>query len=361
MTFPLWRFLCVFSLFAVAVGCAKRETPVDRATRAQTLLRAIDVDPPDLDPHVVTGIAEAKIFSALFERLVRLDEQTQRPLPALAASWDISPDGLVYTFQLRPHAQWSNGEPITAPDCIATWRRVLTPSLASDNAYQFYCIKGAEAFHKSTGEFSAVGLTAPDEHTLRVTLERPMPYFLSVLDQSVWSPLHVRSIAAAGDAYRRGTPWTRPKNMVTSGAFVLKDWVPSQRVRVEKSPTFWNAAQVRLNAIEFFPMDSAETQERAFRAGQLHATDQLPVSKVAAYRANQSQVLRTDPYFNTYFLRFNTRRPPFDDPRVRRALSLAIDRTALATKVLLAGQLPAATFVAPGLSDYHAPAFPLTD
>ncbi len=349
------------AVLVATAGCAKRETPVDRATREQTLLRAIDVDPPDLDPQVVTGIAEAKIFSALFERLVRLDEVTQRPLPALAESWDLSPDGLIYTFHLRPNARWSNGETITAQDCITTWQRVLTPSLASDNAYQFYCIKGAEAFHKSGANFSSVGLAAPDPHTLRVTLERPMPYFLSVLDQSVWSPLHVRSIAAVGDAYRRGTAWTRPKNMVTSGPFVLKEWISGQRVRVEKSPTFWNAAKVRLNAIEFFPMDSAETQERAFRSGQLHATDQLPVSKVATYRSNQSPLLRTDPYFNTYFLRFNTRRPPFDDPRVRRALSLAIDRTALAEKVLLAGQKPAATFVAPGLTDYQAPPWPLTD
>ena len=344
-----------------ATSCAKRELPVDRATREQTLLRAIDVDPSDLDPHVVVGIAEGKIFSALFDRLVRTDEKTLRPVPALAARWDISPDGLTYTFHLRPTARWSNGEPLTAQDCIDSWRRALTPSLAADYAYQFYCIKGAEAFNKSTADFSAVGLAALDAHTVRITLERPLPYFIGLLDQSVWSPLPVRTIAAHGDLYRRGNAWTRPGKMVTNGPFTLKEWVPSQHIRVEKSETYWNAANVRLRAMVFYPIESADTQERAFRAGQLHVTDQLPMNKVSAYRSNQSQLLRTDTYFNTYFLRFNVRRPPFDDPRVRRALSLALDRQALSSKILLAGQTPAAAFTPPGLSDYTPPARPFTD
>lgn len=154
---------------------------------------------------------------------------------------------------------------------------------------------------------------------------------------------------------------TRPQNMVTSGPFTLKEWVPAQHIRLEKSPAYWNAANVRLRAMVFFPIESADTQERAFRAGQLHVTDQLPMSKVSAYRANQPQLLRTDTYLNTYFLRFNVSRPPFDDPRVRRALSLALDRQALSSKILLAGQTPAAAFTPPGLSDYTPPARPFTD
>jgi oligopeptide transport system substrate-binding protein len=349
----LWLLASGLSLL-VSAGCAKRELPVDRATREQTLLRAIDVDPSDLDPHIVVGIAEGKIFSALFDRLVRTDGKTLRPIPALAASWEISPDGLVYTFHLRPNARWSNGEPLTAQDCIDSWRRALTPSLAADYAYQFYCIKGAEAFNKSTADFSTVGLAAPDAHTVRITLEQPLPYFIGLLDQSVWSPLNLRAIAAHGDPYRRGSAWTRPQNMVTSGPFTLKEWVPAQHILLEKSPTYWNAANVRLRAMDFFPIEGADTQERAFRAGQLHVTDQLPMSKVATYRSNQPQLLRTDAYFNV-------RHAPFDDPRVRRALSLALDRQALATKILLAGQTPATAFTPPGLSDYTPPTGPFTD
>lgn len=343
------------------ISCSKRETLAERGTRAQTLYRAIDEDPPDLDPHIVTGIAESKILSALFDPLVRLDSETLRPAPALAERWEISDDGLVYIFHLRANAHWSNGDPLTAQDCVDTWRRILTPTLAADYAGQFYCIKGAEAFNKSTGDFSAVGLAAPDALTLRVTLAHPMPYFLGLLDQNNWSPLHVRSIAAHGDPYRRGNPWTRPQNMVTSGPFVLKEWVAGQHILLEKSPTYWNAARIRLHAIDYFPMDNADTQERAFRAGQLHVTDQIPLSKVSVYRERQPQLLRTDPYLNTFYLRFNTRHAPLDDPRVRLALSLAIDRQALTQRILRSGQQPAATFVPPGLPDYRAPARPLSD
>lgn len=341
------------------LASCKRESRVERAIAEQTLYRAIDVDPADLDPQAVTGIAESKVLTALFEPLVRLDAETLHPVPALAERWEISADGTVYTFHLRANARWSNGEPITAQDCIDTWKRILTPSLAAEYAPQLYYIQGAEAFHKGKGDFAAVGLAAPDAHTLRVTLGQPVPYFLGLLDQPNWAPLNVRAIAAVGDPYRRGTAWTRPEHMVTSGPFVLKTWANGQHILVEKSPTYWNAANVKLHAIDFFPMDSADTQDRSFRAGQLHATDMLPVSKVTSYRGNPA--LRTDPYLNTYFLRFNVRKPPLDDARVRRALSLAIDREGFTKKVLLAGQQPAAALVPPGLPDYTPPVRPLTD
>jgi oligopeptide transport system substrate-binding protein len=343
------------------VSCSKRETDVSRGDRAQILYRSAGGDVADLDPHIVPGIAEGKIIAPLFEPLVGSDEAA-RPEPALAESWDLSPDGLTYTFHLRAGLKWSNGEPLTAQDCVDSWRRILTPSLAADYAYLFYVIKGAENFHQGRqADFAQVGLAAPDPQTLRVTLEHPVPYFLQLLPNTPWRPVNVRSIAAVGDAYRRGTPWTRPGRIVTSGPFMLKAWTTNDRVVVVKSPTYWDQARVRLTEIDFALADNEDTEVLAFRSGQRHVTEALPPSKIAAYRQQSPALLRTDPYFNTFFFRFNTRRAPFTDQRVRAALSLAIDRTLLAEKILQGGQRPAPTFVHPLTPGYTPPEAPLID
>lgn len=357
-------FFCVLLCLFVAMnpGCAKRETEVAKGNRTGTFHCSIGSEPTDLDPHVVTGIGEAKVIHCLFEPLVSFDPQTLKPVPALAASWDISPDGLTYTFHLQPKAVWSNGEPITGQDCVDSWRRMLTPSLGADYAYLFYLIKGAEDFNKGrTADFPTVGLAAPDAHTFVVKLVQPAPYFLQILLNSPWRPLNVRSIMAVGDAYRRGTPWTRLGRIVTSGPFQLKEWSPSERLVVEKSPVYWDKDNVRLNTIVFYPIDNTDAEERAFRAGQLHVTYNLSISKIAAYRRDHPADLRIDDYVNTFFFRFNTRHAPLDDSRLRLALSLAIDRQLIADKVLQGGQRPAPSLVPPEIPGYTPAALPLHD
>ena len=354
---------CLFMCFVglLLSSCAKHETEVARSNRTGVLHCSIGSEPTDLDPHIVTSLAEAKVLPALFEGLVSFDPATLAPVPALAERWDISPDGLVYTFHLRP-AQWSNGDQITAQDCLDSWRRILTPTLAADYAYLFYIIRGAEDFNKGrTRDFALVGLAAPDPCTFIVTLAHPAPYFLQILLNVPWRPVHVRSIAAIGDVYRRGTPWTQAGRLVSSGPFVLKEWSPQQRIVVEKSPTYWDRAHVSLNAIHFYPTDSVDAEERAFRAGQLHVTYSLSLAKVATYRRDQPASLRIDDYVDTYFFRFNTRHAPLDDPRIRRALSLALDRTALAHQILNGDQQPATTFVPPTMPGYTPPARPVRD
>jgi len=355
------RRVVILCLLSVALGllwasCARRESIVERANREGVLHMSVGSEPTDLDPHTVTGLGDAKVIASLFEPLVTFEPVTLAPKPALAESWEISADSLTYTFHLRAYARWSNGESITAQDCIDSWRRVLTPSLAADYAYLFYILRGAEAFHKGqTTDFSTVGLAAPEPRTLVVTLAHPAPYFLQILLNSPWRPVNVRAIAASGDAYRRGTPWTRPGNLVSSGPFVLKEWKPHQHILVEKSPTYWDQASVRLNAIRFYPTDSMESEERAYRAGQLHATWSLPLSKVLPLQSEKSPALRIDPILETYFFRLNVRRAPLDDVRIRRALSLAIDRETIARKILPGGRQPAATFVSPLLMGYTPP------
>ena len=354
---PLRLAGVLFGLMALLNGsCARRATTVDQATQAGVLHLSVGSEPTDLDPQTVTGLGDAKIIAALFEPIVTFDPVTLAPRPALAERWEISPDGLVYTFHLRPTARWSNGDPITAEDCIASWRRILTPTLAADYAYFFYIIRGAESFHKGqTTDFSTVGLAAPDPRTLVVTLAHPAPYFLQILLNSPWRPLNVRSIAAVGDAYRRGTPWTRPRKLISSGPFILKEWKPHQHILVEKSLTYWDHATVRLNAIQFYPIDSMDAEERAFRAGQLHGTWALPLSKILPLQQEKSPALRIDPILETYFFRLNVRRAPLTDQRIRRALSLAIDREAIAQKILPGGRQPAPTLISSVIPGYTPP------
>jgi oligopeptide transport system substrate-binding protein len=310
-----------------------------------------------LDPQTVSSTNDARIIQSLFEPLVSYEPSTLVPVPALAERWEISADGLTYTFHLRADSRWSNGDPITAQDCVESWRRILTPSLGAEFAYFLYILRGAESFNKGlTTEFGSVGVRAHDAHTLVVTLAHPAPYFLQILLNSPWRPVHLRSIAAAGNPYHRGTRWTLPGLLVSSGPFVLKEWALNRRVVVEKSPTYWDRSRVGLNAIHFYPIDNIDAEERAFRAGQLHMTWALPLAKTVALERQKSPVLRIDPLLETQFFRVNLRRPPLDDVRVRRALGLAIDRDLLVAKILPGGRRAASTFVPPLLADYNPPA-----
>jgi oligopeptide transport system substrate-binding protein len=352
--------LCLFA--AILFGCSRRETSVEAGNRDQILHRGIGSEVGDLDPQLAANIAEGDIASALFEGLVVEDPVDLHPVPGVAESWEISPDQLTYLFHLRAGARWSNGNPVTAQDFVASWKRILTPSLGASNADLLHLVQGAEGFHKGlTKDFGSVGVTAVDAHTLRVRLEHPAPYFLSLLTNAAWLPVPAAVIAANGPPTERGNRWARPETMVGNGPFTLKSWETNQRIVVEKSLTYWDAAAVRLQAIDFYPIESGDAEERAFRSGQLHVTYVLPYGKVDAYRRDAPQFLRTDPYLNTYFFRFNLRRPPFGDDRVRRALSQAIDRTAITEKILHGGQQPATAITPPGLPGYTPPAGLPTD
>lgn len=355
---PLRRLVpglcCLIFLLA---GCARRESVADRDARTGILHFSIGAEPADLDPQTVTSTNDSKIIQALFDPLVSYEPGTLAPVPGLAERWEISPDGLVYTFHLRADAKWSNGDPLTAQDCVESWKRILSPALGAEYAYFLYLLRGAEAFHKGqTRDFGTVGARAADARTLVVTLAYPAPYFLQILLNSPWRPVHVRSIAAVGDPLQRGTKWTLPGALVGSGPFVLKEWSLNRRVVVEKSPTYWDRARVRLNAIHFYPIDQMDAEERAFRAGQLHLTWAVPLAKVQPLQREGAPTLRLDPLLETHFFRLNTRVAPLDDVRVRRALALAVDRDALATKILPGGRQPAPTFVPSFLAGYTPPA-----
>ncbi len=330
--------------------------------RTGTLLVGNPAEPQDLDPQLLTAGTEYDIIVALCEGLCVLDERTSQPEPAAAAAWEVSADGLVYTFHLRPAARWSNGDPLTAQDFVASWRRALTPAFASENAYLLYPLKNAAALNAGRlADFSLLGAEARDDHTLRLTLESPTPYLPALTALPVWFPVNPRVLAKFGALNERHPAWTRPENFVGNGPFTLTEWTPNARLVATKSPTYWDAARVRLDRIIFLTTESTDVDERNFRAGQVHITAGLPAAKIDNYRATNPAALRTDPFLQAIFLRFNTTRPPFTDARVRRAFSLAIDRDAIANRVLRGGQAPARSFTPPNLAGYTARASVPTD
>ena len=350
-------FLCLFALFVAipfgSIGCLKRETAVERGNREQILHRGMGPEVADLDPQLATTANDYTVLSALFEGLVAEDPQTLAPVPGVAERWELSPDALTYTFHLRANARWSNGDKVTARDFLGSWQRVLTPALAADNAYLLYIVQNAEAFHKGQlADFSQVGFSAPDDRTVRITLEHPAAYFLSLLQHWVWWPVHLPTIAKSGSIHERGNRWALPETFVGNGPFNLKEWRTGQHIDVVKSETYWGAAFVHLNGIRFHPIEDLNSEERAFRSGQLHLTEALPVAKVDAYRREHPELLRIDAYLGTYYYTLNTNRPFLNETKVRRALALSVDRVGIAEKILRGGQVPATTFTPPGTAGY---------
>ena len=357
------RRLLFWLVISVALtGCTRRESAVDAAIATKTLLIGNLAEPADLDPHLVTAYTDQNITIALFEGLTAIDEATARAVPAVAERWDVSADALTYTFHLRPTARWSNGEPVTAHDFVYSIQRILAPQLAAENAYMLWSIKNAQPFNAGREtDFGAVGVTSVDDQTLRITLERPTPYLLALAAHPTWFPVHRPTIEKFGRIDERSTAWTRPGNLVGNGAFSLTEWSPNARITVAKNPHYWDAAQNQLEQVVFFPTDNPDAEERAFRAGQLHLTFGLPVEKIAGYRERTPEQLRLDPFLQTYFLRFNVTRAPLDNPKVRRALSLAIDRAVIAQHVLRDSRMPALHLTPPNCAGYTSRATVETD
>lgn len=352
----LVRLLGVSLVLALAGGCTRRETAVQRATAEKMLLLGNAAEPRDLDPHIVDAATDMNILVALFEGLTVFDEATMAPLPGVAERWDISADGLVYTFHLRPTARWSDGHPLTAGDFAYSFRRILTPALGAQYSYMLYAIRNAEAFNAGRiTDFGAVGVAALDDQTLRITLERPTPYLLALAAHGTWLPVDRRTIEKSGRLEQRDSGWTRAGRLVGNGPFVLQEWTPNARIVVRRNPHYWDNARNHLEGVTFFPIATGDIEERDFRAGQLHVTWDMPSTKIAAYRQHQPSALRLKPQLNLIYFNFNVHRAPFDNPKVRRALSLSIDRAALADRVMNGALVACGTFVPPHCGEYVSP------
>lgn len=313
-----------------------------------------------LDPATVSGQAEGRVAMALFEGLTVKHPETLAPLPGVAERWEISPDGLTYTFHLRA-ARWSNADPLTAEDFLFSWRRLLAPETAAPFAYQLWCVRGAEAFSKSAPEerearWREVGLSAPDARTLVVELARPTAYFLALTSSHPLFPVHRASLEAAQRRFPESwqSAWVRAGSLVSNGPFRLVERRVNDRLRLVRNPEYWDVASVALRSIDVLALEHIGTGLNLYLAGEVDWIDRVPAALVPHLRRRPD--FQAAPYLASYFYRVNVTRPPLDDVRVRRALALAIDRRALCEGILRKGEPPSWSLTPPGLAGYPRPA-----
>ncbi|MEQ8409500.1 MAG: peptide ABC transporter substrate-binding protein [Gammaproteobacteria bacterium] len=354
-----WRIGLVAAVLLLLVGCGGGEDGLTRVQQGNldgVLHFGNGIEPEGLDPHIVTGNAENKIVSALFEGLVGKNPETLEVEPGVAETWEISEDGTLYTFHIRDDARWSNGDPVTAVDFHWSWNRILEPELGAQYNYNLFPIANAEEYANGTiDDFSQVGVTVVDDHTLQVQLKTPTPFFLQLLDHYSTFPVHRPTIEAHGAMTDRLSPWARAGNLVGNGPFNLTEWQINSHVRVEKNDTYWDADAIDLNAIVFYPTENLVTEDRMFRDGQLHRTAEIVLDRIPVYRAERPEIVHIEPWLGTYFYMFNTTEPPFDDVRVRKALAMAIDRDLLDESVMQGIVEPAYALVPPGTLGYQPP------
>ena len=349
-------FYSVVLILFIVASCSESVNPVDSGLENQIYHHGNGSEPQGLDPHIVTGVPEHHILISLCEGLTIPNPNPNDMngyMAGTAESWSISDDGTEYIFNINKNAKWSNGEPVTADDFVWSWKRILTASLGSQYPDMLYYLEGAYEYHNGLiDDFDQVGVKSIDEHTLQVNLKNPTPFFLGLLSHySTW-PVHKDTVLKFGDIDDRNGEWTRPGNFVCNGPFQLKTWELNNKIVVEKNPHYYDASMVRLNEIHYYPVSNVMTEDRMFRAGQLHLTSTLPSQKCPIY-IEENPNLRIDPYMGTYFYRINTENEVLKDIKVRKALAYSIDRQLLVDKVTKCGQIPAYSFTPPGTNGYQ--------
>ena len=348
---PTARRLLFFSLVMTLLsGCGR---PPDRAD----LVVINGGEPDSIDPAKIRGQPEGRIAYALFEGLTRYNAAGNTE-PGVAERWEISEDGLKYTFHLRDGVQWSNGDPITAGDFLWSWLRALREPEA-EYKYQFYYIRGAEAYGEAKDNASrppddSVAIRAPDARTFTVELKNPTPFFLDLTVFYTLMPIHRASVEAAE---KSGVSWLRPGILINNGPFLFTEWRLQDRIRLTRNPRYWDTANTKLNTVDVLPAPSPNTAFNFYHSGvadiimdkSLVPTSLVPdLKKRADYHAT--------PILATYFIRYNVKRAPFTDVRVRKAFSMVVDKTLLTEKVTQAGEPVTDAFVPPGTAGYQPPA-----
>jgi len=326
----------------VCLGCGLA-AGVSQAQARQTLVYNLQTEPETLDPAKATGIPEADVILNCMDGLVSNDADG-RAIPALAQSWEITSDGLTYTFHLR-EAKWSNGDPVAARDFVESWIRVLAPETAAEYASQLYYIAGARAFNEGrTSDSSTVAIRALDDRTLRVVLTDPAPYFLSMLAHTVFMPFHRKTAALTPREWR-----IDPPAYLCTGPFRLWKWESQSRIVLERNPLYWDAKSVALDELVMMMIPIESSAWAAFESGQLDLAGRPPLSVVKRLKAENR--IRFAPTIGCYYVNFNCKAKPFDDPRVRRALALAIDRRLITQFITQSSEKPALALVPPGIKD----------
>lgn len=310
-------------------------------------------DPQTLDPAIMTGQPEGRIALQIFEGLTVYNPETLEPAPGVAERWEMSRDGKTYTFYLRTNAVWSDGVPVTAETFRYSFLRTLAPATAAEYAYHLWVIKNAEAYTRGQTNPEAVGIDVVDTHTLRIRLEAPTAFFLDLTSFHSYLPVPQHKVEAFGNR------WTRPENIACNGPFVLKEWKSKSHVKMAKNPAYWDKDRVKLNTLYFYAYEEPATALEMFLNHELDWVDSVPTERIEAMKKHPD--FQSSPYLGTYFYNLNVTDPVLKDVRVRRALSLSIDRESICEYVLKLGQIPAYGFVPAFMPGYVSPVKPQKD
>ncbi|HXZ59167.1 MAG TPA: peptide ABC transporter substrate-binding protein [Steroidobacteraceae bacterium] len=315
------------------------------------LVRGGGPDPDSLDPQKVRGFEAQSIVRDLCEGLTTLDHSAA-VAPGVASHWSVSADGRIYTFTLRPEARWSNGDRVVGADFVAGLRRLVDPATASGYAQYADVIVNTDDIVAGRKPPESLGIAAPDDSTVVVTLAAPAPYLPALLSHPSTCPVHRPTLANHPDAYSRAGV------MVANGAFVLKEWVQGSYVLATRNHRYWNDAATRLAAVKYLIIPDENAELARYRGGELEITAVVPRGQFDWIKEHLGGQLHVSPQLTTYYYGFNLRRAPFaQQPQLRRALSLVIDREKLASLVLRVGELPAYGWVPPGIAGYTPQSF----
>ncbi|MBJ8384554.1 oligopeptide ABC transporter substrate-binding protein OppA [Citrobacter cronae] len=308
----------------------------------QTLVRNNGSEVQSLDPHKIEGVPESNINRDLFEGLL-ISDVDGKPSPGVAEKWD-NKDFKVWTFHLRKDAKWSDGTPVTAQDFVYSWQRLANPNTASPYAsyLQYGHIVNIDDIIAGKKPVTDLGVKAIDDHTFEVTLSEPVPYFYKLLVHSSVSPVPKAAVEKYGDK------WTQPANIVTNGAYKLKDWVVNERIVLERNTNYWDNAKTVINQVTYLPISSEVTDVNRYRSGEIDMTyNNMPIELFQKLKKEIPNEVHVDPYLCTYYYEINNQKAPFNDVRVRTALKLAMDRDIIVNKVKNQGDLPAYSFTPP--------------
>lgn len=300
-------------------------------------------EPQSIDPQIAEGVPGSHIMRDLFEGLVA-EDKAGKLVPGAAESWEISEDGLTYTFKLRD-TTWTDGTPVTADDVVYGWRRAVNPATGTNYAFLLYPVENAEAIaNGEEKDFSKLGVKALDDKTLEVKLNGPTPYFLGMLTHSISYPVPKATVE------KHGNSWTKPENIVSNGPFKMTSWVPQASMELVKSDSYWDKDVVKLDKVIYYPTENQNSELKRFRAGELDWTYEVPNDQVKFIKKELADDFYVSNYLGTYYYGLNTTKPPFkDNLPLRKALAMAINREVLVDKVIGTGETPAYGFVVPGV------------
>ncbi|KLW01167.1 periplasmic oligopeptide-binding protein [Klebsiella aerogenes] len=308
----------------------------------QTLVRNNGAEVQSLDPHKIEGVPESNVNRDLFEGLV-IGDLNGHPVPGVAESWD-NKDFKVWTFHIRKDAKWSDGSPVTAQDFVYSWQRLADPKTASPYAsyLQYGHVANVDEIIAGKKPATDLGVKAIDDKTFEVTLSEPVPYFYKLLVHPSVSPVPKAAIEKYGEK------WTQPANIVTNGAYKLKDWVVNERIVLERNTNYWDNAKTVINQVTYLPISSEVTDVNRYRSGEIDMTyNNMPIELFQKLKKEIPKEVHVDPYLCTYYYEINNQQAPFTDVRVRTALKLALDRDIIVNKVKNQGDLPAYSYTPP--------------